>query len=140
MELQKVKSLVKAYKTADPFELCDYLNINVTYHDLGNIRGYYTKQRRSKFIVLNLSLEDYLKKIVCAHELGHAVMHPGLNTPFNLSNTFFSKDKYEVQANKFSAYLILEQFDKNEFNNESLCHISCVTGIPIYYLGILHLN
>ncbi len=137
MESQKVKSLVKAYHTSNPFELCDCLNINVTYHDLGSIRGYYTKQRRSKFIVLDLSLEDYLRKVVCAHELGHAIMHPTLNTPFHLANTFFSKDKYEIQANKFAAYLILESYSEEELDSMCLNKISCLTGIPIHYLGLL---
>lgn len=102
-----VADLVQRYGTRDPFELSEYLRIHVLYHPLGSIRGYYVKRRREKFIVLSTDLSSREKPIVCGHELGHAVVHPDLSTPFYQSNTLFSKDKFELQANIFAAELLI---------------------------------
>ncbi|MCI8283965.1 MAG: ImmA/IrrE family metallo-endopeptidase [Firmicutes bacterium] len=102
-----VSNLIDRYKTRDPFDLCSYLNIIILWHPLGEIRGYYMHYRRGKFIILSTNLQDYEKPIVCSHELGHAVMHPNLSTPFYQANTLLSKDKFERQANQFAAELLI---------------------------------
>lgn len=102
-----VANLVRRYKTRDPFELCDYLHIHLLSHSLGEIRGYYIKRRREKYIVLSIDLREHERNIVCAHELGHAIIHTDLSTPFYRANTGFSKDKFEMQANRFAAELLI---------------------------------
>jgi Zn-dependent peptidase ImmA (M78 family) len=47
------------------------------------------------------------QRFVCAHELGHAVLHPKSNTPFLRANTLFSIEKLEVEANTFAVELLL---------------------------------
>ena len=102
-----VADLVKRYKTRDPFELCDHLRIHILHHPLGEIRGYYIKRRREKYIVLSSSLTTSERTVVCGHELGHAILHTELSTPFYQTNTLFSKDKFEMQANLFAADLLI---------------------------------
>ena len=51
-----VVNLVKKHKTANPFELCELLNVDVRYQNLGSIRGMYRCSKRNKFITLNSSL------------------------------------------------------------------------------------
>ena len=43
---------------------------------------------------------------VCAHELGHAILHPKSNTPFLRANTLYSVNKLETEANRFMALLL----------------------------------
>lgn len=37
--LKEVDKLIKKYKTRNPFEIANALNIEVVYHDLGNLKG-----------------------------------------------------------------------------------------------------
>lgn len=48
-----------------------------------------------------------MRKFVCAHELGHALLHPGINTPFLKASTLFSVNKLEREANEFAVELLL---------------------------------
>jgi Zn-dependent peptidase ImmA (M78 family) len=102
-----VSSLIKKYGTSDPFELADYLNISVFYENLGTINGYYNKPLRMKQIHINQNLEPHLKKYACAHELGHAIMHPNSSTPFLRKETLFSINKMEIEANTFAVNLLI---------------------------------
>lgn len=88
--------LTQKYNTSDPFELADALKIAVYYEDLGTINGYYNNPLRMKQIHINLSLNRHYAKFTCAHELGHAIIHPDASTPFLRSNTFLSVDRLET--------------------------------------------
>ncbi len=44
--------------------------------------GYFSKDFRFKFIHLNQSLNKKESTYTCAHELGHAVQHSDVSTPF----------------------------------------------------------
>ena len=98
-----VNETIEKYGTNNPFELCDLLKIKIAYSKLGNINGYFIKVPKNKFIVLNEDLNCVKQKFVCAHELGHALLHSELNTLFLQRNTLNIKGKYENQANEFAA-------------------------------------
>ncbi len=57
-------------------------------------------------IVLNQELDEFWARFVCAHELGHIILHPHVNTAFLLRSTLFSVDKIEKQANRFAIELL----------------------------------
>ena len=97
--------LINKYNTSDPFELADALKIAVFYENLGSINGYYNNPLRMKQIHINSSLNDQEAKYTCAHELGHAIMHPNASTPFLSSKTLLSIDKLEREANTFAVNL-----------------------------------
>ncbi|MCC5911412.1 MAG: ImmA/IrrE family metallo-endopeptidase [Clostridiaceae bacterium] len=102
-----VQQLKKKYKTNDPFDLCEALNIPVFREPLGKLRGYYHYYKRNKMIHINMNLSEEMQRIVCAHELGHALCHPKQNTCFLRENTLFSSDRFEKEANQFAAELLL---------------------------------
>lgn len=102
-----VLHLTKKYQTANPFELAKALKISVFYEDLGTINGYYNKPLRMKQIHINGSLNDHEAKFTCAHELGHAILHPNASTPFLRSNTLISVEKMETEANTFAMNLLI---------------------------------
>ena len=102
---QFVRSLAAENGTFNPFEIAENKGIVIQMEPLGTIRGYYSKALRTKFIHINCDLDEYQQKFTCAHELGHALMHPDLSTPFLRESTLFSVDTLEVEANRFAACL-----------------------------------
>ncbi len=102
---QFVRSLAAENGTFNPFEIAENKGIVIQMEPLGTIRGYYSKALRTKFIHINCDLDEYQQKFTCAHELGHALLHPDLSTPFLRESTLFSVDKLEVEANRFAACL-----------------------------------
>lgn len=89
-----VQRIIKKYNTRCPYELINAMKIFLHKDDLGDIKGYYCKAYRTKHIVLNNTLIKGLEEsYVLSHELGHAVLHPNVNTPFLRTNTYLSIDK-----------------------------------------------
>lgn len=104
---KKTNSLKKRYGTNNPFDIAKYLGIKVIFEPLGSISGYYNKQLRMKQIHINHDLSDHDQLFTCAHELGHAIMHPDANTPFLRKRTGLLISKMEIEANKFAMELLV---------------------------------
>lgn len=102
-----VESTIHKYHTRDPYELAEHLHICISRHELGKIRGYYLKKYRIKQIILNSDLDRHEEKFVLAHEIGHAILHPDVSTPFLTEHTFLSVNRLEVEANKFAVELLI---------------------------------
>lgn len=127
---EKISKLVKKHKTNDPFELAAYMNIIVIFWDLHEqIQGYYKYDRRNRYIVINKNLSYEYQRFVCAHELGHALLHTRINTPFLTKYTLLSVDKIEREANEFATYLLL--YDKNFENYETKYDLLRASWIPL---------
>lgn len=128
-----VQNIIKKYKTKDPYELCEFLNIKIIYEELGTINGYFQSSCRIKIIHLNTNLEENFSKFVLAHELGHAVLHEKINLLFLETNTFNVKNKYEKQANIFASELLLDDTIKNIYcnNTYTVDEIACIEKVPV---------
>ena len=129
---QTVDSLCHKHDTRDPFEIARQLGIIVLYEPLGSIRGFYSRSKRQKFIHINHNLCSEQQRIVCAHELGHAVLHPDSNTPFLRSNTFFSVNKFEIEANRFMVQLLITDSQLLEYAQYgyTVSQLAQSAGIP----------
>mgnify|MGYP000899687180 CR=1 FL=1 len=123
-----VSKLIKKHKTNDPYEITSQKNIIIQYEQLGSVLGYHNTYRRIQFIHINSELEDYKKRFVCAHELGHALLHPNVNTPFLRKNTFYAISKIEREANEFAVELLLE--DKAIKEHSTVQEAAVLYGIP----------
>lgn len=119
---------IKKYKTNNPYDIADKRNIIVRFLPLGNTLGFYMKNVRHQVITINSDINEHLMKFVCAHELGHAILHPNENTPFLHKNTLFSKDKIELQANFFAVNLLL--YGEDLKNYETKFQVLQNYGIP----------
>lgn len=104
---QVVDELCKQYESNDPFVLASCLDTIVLFERLGTVRGYYSCSYRQKVIHINSEEGRDQQAIICAHELGHSILHPNLSTPFLRENTLFSINKLELQANKFMVQLLV---------------------------------
>lgn len=126
----KVENLYTKHGTRDPFELASCLNIIVTFWDLHkDINGFYQYEKRNRFIFINNSIKHEMKSIVCAHELGHAVLHTKTSTPYTKSNTWLSVNKIEREANRFAAELLIPDDSFKESNN--IYDIASIHNVPV---------
>ncbi len=107
--VQLAKQLKEEYKTDDPYELCRCLNITLVRTDLpDSIDGFYMEQGGRQAIVIKAALENPSDIACAAHELGHAVLHKGMNTVYLSERTPSVTGKYEQEADLFAAALILD--------------------------------
>lgn len=125
-----VKRLCKQYDSSDPFSLARQMKIDILYEPLGTIRGYYSHFSRKKIIHINHMLDEKQMAFVCAHELGHAVLHPKSNTPFLRGHTLFSVNKLEVEANRFATCILYADEELLEYADCSLDQLTKILGLP----------
>lgn len=102
-----IYKLIRRFRTNDPYEIAQGLGIHIRFADLGEgTRGLYCKKLRRRFIVINEHLDENWRRFVCAHELAHDRLHPGLSRFWLDEQSFFNVGKYERQANKFAVRLL----------------------------------
>ena len=124
-----IHKLYKKYNTLNPYELAREMGIIVHYMDLGKTRGFCYTSRCIRQIFLNNNLSESIERFVLAHEIGHLIMHPKHNAHF-LHHTFFSMDKYEIEANKFAVELLMPDEDLNERCEYTIDELAILYGLP----------
>lgn len=103
-----VAKLIKRYGTSDPFSLAKELNIVVLSVPLGELKGFYMYLKKNRTIFINSDIENIeQRRVVLAHEIGHALLHTKINCYFMQKNTFLNTSKYEIEANRFAAELLI---------------------------------
>lgn len=131
-ELPLARKLIRQHQTSDPFTLCDDLGILVLMVPLVGVRGFYQRRLRNRIIYIDSALPDYLQRWVCAHELGHALMHGDTNAIYLDSHTYQVIGKYERSADRFAASLLCpEQDELTEYEGFSAEQLSAVFGVPV---------
>ena len=70
----------------------------ISYSGVGKVMGFHSYSLRLHVIHLNQELDEPMLQFVCAHELGHTILHPNINTAFMTHRTFFSASKLEREA------------------------------------------
>lgn len=134
-----VNKLVKQYSTRDPYELALNLKIKIITDKMPlSIRGFYSNVMKMEFIYLNSELDETQRRIVCGHELGHALLHPCANSLFLSRNTFVVPSKLELQADKFVAELLVSDNNLSEFCDESVTleQLAARMGLPLWILEL----
>jgi len=125
-----IQMLTKRYRTNCPFYIAKQLNINVWFDDLGDsTRGFYFRKLRRRYICIHNGLSEFWARFVCAHEIGHDRLHPGISRFWLDQHTLFNPGKFERQANRFAVKL-LTSLDTPE-HGESLEHFLIRNGVPV---------
>lgn len=101
------ESIVKKYHTRNPFEIIREKNVILVYAPLVDVRGFYQYFQRNHIIYIDENLSEHEKVFVCAHELGHMLMHKKANAVYMDTKTCFNTNKYEIEANTFAAELLI---------------------------------
>ena len=124
-----IQKLVRQAGTRDPFEIARQKHIIITEEPLGSIRGYYSRSHRQPVIHINSALSESQRRFTCAHELGHALLHPKANTPFLHSRTLFSFNRYEIEANRFAVWLLISDEDLAEYPDRTIPQLAQIFGV-----------
>ncbi|KJS20450.1 MAG: hypothetical protein VR72_14540 [Clostridiaceae bacterium BRH_c20a] len=101
--------LIKKFDTRDPFQLCQAIGVEVFYADLGSLKGMYKYLKKNRFAVINENLDSFTKTLVCAHELGHDILHQNLARTVCLQEfiLYDMKSRPEYEANLFASEILL---------------------------------
>lgn len=124
-----IKELNQKYATLDPVEICKGQGIVLLFTDLPKqTRGFYMSTSKGSAIVVNDSLKGAERRACIAHELGHATLHEGLNYMFMNASTQMVTGRYENEANRFAALLILLASEID--SDATVCQISKSISLP----------
>lgn len=104
---QKANSLARKYNSRNPLEIIKNLNVILVYYPLKDVRGFYQFFQRNNIIYIDDNLPENEQIVVCAHELGHMLLHKNSNALFMDTRTHFVTTKYENEANTFAAELLI---------------------------------
>lgn len=131
MDIERlVAYYVRKFNTRNPFDIAKCLNIELQVGPMGGKCGCYFFLKNHRCIFLNEDLTEIEMNVVMAHELGHAIMHRKQNCYFIKNKTLLLNSKTEMEANKFSAYLLINNDMLQEysgFTQEQFCQC---TGYP----------
>lgn len=106
-----VRLLTTQYGTRSPFRICEEIGINIFFADLpDNVNGLFvnSSENGSRSILISKSISVYEQEQVCAHELGHALLHSETNAILNEDDPTFCLKDFEMEADLFSNLLLLK--------------------------------
>jgi Zn-dependent peptidase ImmA (M78 family) len=128
--------LMERYGTSSPFDLCDRMGVGVLRFDLpARVRGlcFQKKEEGGSVILLNSALAGREAAYCCAHELGHVLLHTGLNEQRMSDLTNLCVPRLEREADYFAACLLIDP-NLREWNQSydplSREQIACLSGLP----------
>lgn len=117
------------FKTQDPFQIAEAMGIRIIIRDSAPkyFKAHVIKlENYPIFICINGKYNEIGRKMLCAHELGHAIFHDTAINTFGLKqDTMYTRVEYE--ANLFAVSLLFNEADFNlpfsEMSNTLLKHI-----------------
>ena len=113
------RDIKKNWKTNDPFEIAAKLGITIL-HRKDIFKGFTAQTIKCSgyptIISINDNYTDFSKKILCAHELGHALLHENCINHFAVTSQNVATS-VEQEANLFAIALLS---DKNMERNLKL--------------------
>ncbi|MDU1307635.1 MAG: ImmA/IrrE family metallo-endopeptidase [Clostridium perfringens] len=115
-EIIKLAQNIKIKFGNNPIHICNELGIKINYMNLNpkSYKAYTLAISDNPVISINNNFTETSQKVLCAHELGHALMHKNktINQFEDINNGIF-----EYEANLFAVSLL---FDTNDFNLDIL--------------------
>ena len=109
--LSYVDDIKKNWKTNDPYKIAEHLGI-VVLHRKNCIKDFTAQIIKIKgypsIISINDDFTDFSKKLLCAHELGHALLHENCVNHFAGSQSTVATN-IELEANLFAISLLSDR-------------------------------
>lgn len=128
-----ILGLIDTYDTNDPYELCKQLHINIIKVDaesplLFGEPAIYINRSDDEFIYIRNDLPKSYEEFYIKHELGHAILHPGIIN--SLNRNLLNIDKMEKEANYFAFKLYKIDIDKIQLQQFTLEQIASYLEVP----------
>jgi Zn-dependent peptidase ImmA (M78 family) len=134
---RSVDDLKRDYGDTDPFQIAKAMGILLLFQGMGRAKsackGFFMTQDGQQIITINSDLPKMIRKIICAHELGHAVLHsqePGM-AAFQDFALFDTASLTEHEANVFAAELLLKDEDVLELLNDDTSFFSVASMLRV---------
>lgn len=106
---RRAAQVLREYGTRDPFTLAREMHIELLVRELGTLKGFYKDVYGTPFIFLSRHLSRGEATLVCAHELGHHLLHRQFAAfGFEEVSVFSPASRREYEANLFAAELLLD--------------------------------
>jgi len=109
------RDIKTSWHTNDPYKIAERLGI-IILHRKNCIKNFTAQTIKfpdyPTIISINDAYTDFSKKVLCAHELGHALLHEDCVNHFAITNTNVTT-KVEQEANLF-AIALLTDYDIDE--------------------------
>lgn len=128
--------IVKKYGERDPARLCELMGIVLRHAPLGthkdSCKGFYLYQSRVKIITVNESLDDVARRVVTAHELGHAVLHSPAagSAAYHDFSVMNNASRLEREANEFAAECLIDDDVLREINASDFYTAAKALNVP----------
>lgn len=124
-----IKKLTSKFETRDPFEIAKCLGIIVILTPLTGVRGFCQHIKRARIIYVSQDMDWGEQRFVCAHELGHLLLHAGANRFFMQSCTQMIPGRYEREADQFAADLLWSDEELRRYQYWTIPQIAVRLGI-----------
>lgn len=131
----KANAIVKKAGTRNPHKIAQELGVDIYFSDeFEDLLGMYTVRSKKRAMVINNRMDEYLLKMVVAHELGHDTLHRdeakiGAMQEFVL---FQMKDTKEYEANAFAAHLLIDTEEVLEMAYNGMDIASIASSFSVY--------
>lgn len=106
--IKMARSFITCWHTNDPYEIAERMGICVIHRDT-NVDGFTAQTVKidgyPTIISINNAYTDFSKKLLCAHELGHALMHENCINHFATTSSNIATS-VEAEANLFAIALL----------------------------------
>ena len=101
----------------DPVALAEAMHVRVRYFPLGDLRGFYLVLNDIPFIAIDRDIPEALQRVVCAHELGHHLLHheEASRGFFDDYDLYRMENRFERDANLFASLLLRPDRAVEEF-------------------------
>lgn len=131
--IDKAEEVLDEFGGRDIFETAENSGVKVWRRTLGGLKGFYICENGCRYIVVNEDLDSVTAAVVCAHELGHDMLHRELSAGGIRENTLFlNSNKTEREANLFAACVLIS--DKTILGELSYCssidELTAALGFP----------
>ena len=135
---RSVEDLKRDFADNDPFQIVKSMGIILLFEGMGKAKnackGFFLVKYGQPSITINSDLPKMTQKIICAHELGHAVLHSqklGMES-FHDFTLFDAASVAEYEANVFAAELLLKDEDVFELLNDatSFFGVASILRVP----------
>ena len=105
------RDIKTSWHTNDPYKIAERLGIVVMHRD-NCIKGFTAQTVKIEgyptIISINNAYTDFSKKVLCAHELGHALLHENCVNHFAITNSNIATN-VEQEANLFAIALLTDK-------------------------------
>ena len=128
----RANRLVSRAGTRNPFRLARLLDVEVLKRaDLKQQKGAFFVVLDQAFIVINSELDEKTQSLVCAHELGHAVLHKQIAARGALCeyDLFNMATDIEYEANEFASEILIDTDEMLELLRRGTDVYSCARAL-----------